>query len=109
MSPRNQKAASLLTHVAGTFIAREAGRNTLITPTRAEISPDRRNATVYISVFPDEQMPHALEFLKRKSDDFRDYLKTETRFSFLPRVRFEADYGEKHRQQMDELSRKIGL
>ncbi len=107
MSMRDEKASSLLIHVAGEFIAREAGRGTLITPTRAEVAPDRKNATVFISVFPDDQMEHALEFLARKSDEFRAFMKQKARFSFLPRVRFEADLGEKHRQHIDEISRKI--
>lgn len=107
MSIRDEQASSLLIHIAGEFIAREAGRSTLITPTRAEIAPDRKNATVFISVFPDDQMEHALEFLGRKSDEFRAFMKQKGRFSFLPRVKFQADLGEKHRQHIDDISRQI--
>lgn len=107
MSIRDEKASSFLIHLAGQFIAREAGRGTLITPTRAEVAPDRKNATVFVSVFPDDQTEHAVQFLSRKSDEFRTYMKQQARTSFLPRVRFEADLGEKHRQHLDELSREI--
>ncbi|HYD93381.1 MAG TPA: ribosome-binding factor A [Candidatus Paceibacterota bacterium] len=107
MSVRDDKAASLLVHLAAEYIAREAGRQTLITPTRADVSPDRKNATVYVSVFPDADTEHAVEFLTRHADDFRSFIKKEARFSFLPRVRFEADLGEKHRQHLDDISRQI--
>lgn len=107
MSLRDEKASSLLIHLAGEFIAREAGRGTLITPTRVDVSPDRKNATVYVSVFPDDQTDHALAFLARQGDEFKAYLKAHSRLNILPRVRFEADFGEKHRQRMDELSREI--
>jgi ribosome-binding factor A len=104
---RDERAASILIHLAGEYIAREAGRTTLITPTRANISKDRKNATVYVSVFPENEKEHALAFLLRQRDEFRDYLKKEGRFSVIPRVQFEFDYGEQNRQHLDELSKKM--
>ncbi|MGB4076286.1 MAG: hypothetical protein WBK28_01095 [Minisyncoccia bacterium] len=106
MSIKDERTASLLVHLAGNYIAREAGRETLITPTRAELGNDR-NAVIYVSVFPDEHMDHALLFLSRHTEQFRAYLKKESRFSFLPRVTFAADLGEKHRQHLDDISRGL--
>lgn len=107
MSFRDDKATSILVHLAAAYIAREAGRGTLITPTRAEFARDRKNATVYVSVFPDDQKEFAVAFLNRHRDDFRTYLKSESRFSILPRVTFEFDAGEQHRQHLDDISRDI--
>ncbi|MBY0110599.1 ribosome-binding factor A [Patescibacteria group bacterium] len=107
MSFRDDKASSILLHIAATYIAREAGRGTLITPTRAFISSDRKNAIVYVSVFPDDQKDFAVAFLNRHRDDFRNYLKSESRFSSLPRVTFEFDAGEQNRQHLDDISRDI--
>lgn len=107
MSVRDEKAAELLIHAAGHYIAREAGRSTLITPTRADVSPDRKNATIFVSVFPDSEAEHALEFLARHRDSFRDYLKKEARWSVLPFVKFEFDFGEQNRQHLDDLSREL--
>lgn len=107
MSIHDEKAATRLVHLAANYIAREAGRNTLITPTRADISKDRRNATVYVSVFPEDQAEHAIAFLTRHRDLFREYLKKEGRFSMLPRVTFVFDVGEQHRQHLDEISKNI--
>lgn len=107
MSVRDEKAASVLVHLVADFIAREAGRTTLITPTRAEIGRDRKNATVFISVFPEADTAHAVEFLIRRSDDFRAFMKKESRFSFLPRVTFAPDAGEVNRRHLDDLSREL--
>lgn len=107
MSVHDDRVISRLMHLAGEYIAREAGRGTLITPTRAEVSRDGKNATVFVSVFPDTDTEHALEFLARHSKNFREYMKKESRLSRLPRVRFEHDAGEKHRQHLDELSRDL--
>ena len=107
MSIKDERVESLLVHLAADFIAREAGRETLITPTRAELGTDHKSATIYISVFPDAQGPHALEFLTRNVDEFRAHMKKEARFSFLPRVHFVLDKGEQNRQHLDEISRDL--
>ena len=105
MSIHDDREISVLIHLAAEFIAREAGRSTLITPTRAELSPDGKRAIVYVSVFPDTETAHALEFLSRNDDAFRSYMKKHARLAHLPRVAFQEDRGEKHRQRLDELSR----
>lgn len=107
MSLRDEKAASELRDLAGEFIAREAGRTTLITPTRAEYGNDRKHATIFVSVFPDSETEHALAFLARNEREFRDFLKEHGRFSILPFVKFENDYGEDNRQRLDELSKEL--
>ncbi|HYE23292.1 MAG TPA: ribosome-binding factor A [Candidatus Paceibacterota bacterium] len=103
----DKKVATVLTEQAAKYIAREAGRETLITPTRSDVSRDGKNATIYVSVFPDAQKDHALAFLKRHKDLFRDSLKKGTRLSRLPYITFEFDYGEQNRQHLDELSKQI--
>lgn len=104
---RDEKALSRLLELSAKFIAREAGRATLITPLRCELSPDRKHATVFVSVFPDGEREHALTYLNRNSDTFRDFLKSQGRFAVLPFVRFEFDYGEENRQHLDDLSRDL--
>lgn len=107
MSARDERAISILLENAGRYIAREAGRDTLITPTRANFSKDRQNATIYVSVFPDGQDDHAISFLMRHKDLFRNELKKTTRFVRLPYIRFEIDRGEKSRQHLDDISKDL--
>jgi hypothetical protein len=106
MAHHDERLSSLLVHIAADFIAREAGRETLITPTRAVIGNDR-NATIYVSVFPDSHEAHAIDFLTRNADEFRTFMKKEGRFSHLPRITFSVDDGEKHRRHLDDLSRGL--
>jgi ribosome-binding factor A len=101
---RGERANSNLLHLAADYIAREAGRTTLITPTRIDLSPDRKNATIYVSVFPDDERDNALLFLARHRDPFRQFMKQHGRFAILPFIKFEFDYGEMNRQRIDELS-----
>lgn len=107
MSLRDEKAGKELVQLAGEFIAREAGRQTLITPTRVEFGNSPRYATIFVSVYPREQEAHALVFLNRNANVFRDYIRSHGRFSILPFVKFVADIGEHNRQRLDELSEEL--
>ncbi len=107
MTKRDDRAVTQLIQLAGEFIAREAGRSTLITPTRAEFGKSPKYATIYISVYPREQEEHALAFLNRNGSEFRTYIKEHGRFSVLPYVKFVADFGEHNRQRLDELSKDV--
>ncbi len=104
---RTEKASESLMHLAADYIALEAARGSLITPTRIDMSPDRKNATIFVSVFPDSASVPAMSFLTRHRDPFREYLKKHGRFSILPFIKFELDYGEKNRQRLDELSNEL--
>ncbi len=108
MNPRRDRAEEeMLVRLSARYIAREANRDTLITPMRAELSRARTHATIFVSIFPDNAIDRALEFLNRHRNDFFDFLKKESRLSPIPGVRFEFDYGEKNRQYLDELSMEI--
>lgn len=101
------KKSGMITELAAQYIAREAGRNTLITPTRTHISSDGKHATIFVSVYPDSEGQHAIVFLKRHKDLFRNFIKGKTRFPVLPYMTFELDYGELNRQRLDELSDEV--
>lgn len=103
---RDEKAGSQLRDFAAEFIAREAGRSTLITPTRVGFGRNPKFATIFVSVFPAEETEHALSFLNRNVNEFREYLKKRGRFSLLPFIKFERDVGEENRQRLDELSKE---
>ena len=103
---KDEREIAILTELAAKYIALEAGRNTLITPTRTELN-GRKNATIFVSVYPTEESDHALTFLTRHKDLFREYLKKTSRLAILPYITFEIDYGERNRQRLDELSREV--
>jgi ribosome-binding factor A len=105
-STRQKKYAEEIRKHAGNFIAAEANRKSLITPTEVDVSPDLKQVTVYFSVFPIESEEMAVHFLKRKRNDFRTYIKQNGYTKVLPFVDFELDMGEKNRQIIDEISQR---
>ncbi len=107
MSVRDERASSILLHLAAQYIAEEAGRSTLITPTRAVYGKDKKHVTIFVSIYPTSDTENALAFLKRHKDIFRDYLKKHGRFNILPYIMFEFDYGEKNRQHLEEISQNV--
>lgn len=91
-----------LTHAAGMFFARESNGESLITVTRANIAPDFKNATIFLSVLPTTQEQRALDFAKRQRPEFRNYMKKYLKLKTLPFIDFSLDYGEKNRQNVDD-------
>jgi ribosome-binding factor A len=96
-----------LAHYAAQYLSIEAGRATLLTVTRAQLSADGKRATVFVSVFPETEGEHALVFLKRHEHPFREYLKEKARLRGIPHTEFALDAGEANRQRLDELSKDL--
>lgn len=107
MSDRHQRVESLIKELAATYIQQEANTDPLITVTRAEISPDYKNATIYVTTLPDGREEKALVFLKRTGGDMRGFIKRKANLKIIPFFEFSIDYGERHRQHIDEVARDI--
>lgn len=97
------KLRSAIMELAGKFIEAESNRTSLITVTDCKVSEKMKNATVFVTVFPEDKEKGALEFLRRKGRDFQKYLREKTRMRMAPFIIFELDMGEKNRQKIDEL------
>ena len=105
MSKRETQISEEIQHAAADFLARESNRESLITVTRVELSPDLKKATIFFSVMPESYEKHALDFTKRMRSDFKKYLYDHSRIGVRPLIDFEIDYGEKNRQRIDDLTR----
>lgn len=94
-----------MAHRAADFFARESNRESLITVTRADVSPDLKNVKIYLSIMPRTYEESALNFAKRSRTDFREYIKKHAQLARLPNIDFVIDDGEKNRQRIDDLTR----
>lgn len=104
---KNETAAREIAHAAARFISEESNRQSLITVTHADVSPDSKNATIYISVLPESEEEAALHFLKRLRGEFRGAVMKEVRLARIPYFDFAIDVGEKHRREVDRVSQEI--
>ncbi len=105
MDNRHARLEGALRDVAAEFMAREAGRGSLITVTRAMLSEDNKRASIYITVLPDTAEESALSFANRNRTELRAFFKTRIKGALPPDITFEIDMGEKNRQRLDELSK----
>lgn len=105
MNQRNEKVANYIKELAAGFLGRESSRTSLITVTSANISPDLKRATIFITVLPGSKEKDALEFTKRKRSELREFLKKNMTTKNIPFVDIAIDLGEKNRQKIDELLR----
>lgn len=85
------KILSALVHTAAEFINRESNRQSLITVTRATLDDRGLEASIYISVFPDEKAHTALDFLNRNVDDFKRFVRSRLKMRDIPHYRFIQD------------------
>lgn len=108
MTLRQEKVKSLIKELASKFVLEQSSLRSLITITDCSVSDDFRKSTIFFTAFPSENENEALDFLKRKRTEFRDYIKKEMEFMrVVPFFDFKIDFGEKNRQKIDEISNEI--
>jgi ribosome-binding factor A len=100
---RQNNLAKELIKVANEFLSDISNRTSLITITHADVAPNMRRATIYVSIFPDEKEQEAFVFLERQTRNFYTFMKSRIKIKFLPQVNFALDIGEKNRQRIDQL------
>lgn len=109
MADRQVKVAEMIAHEAATYIAAEANTDPMITVTRADVSPDLRNATIFFTTLPEGKEEGALIFLKRNGTEMRRSIMKKAHIKIIPHLDFAVDYGERHRQHIDEIVREQGI
>jgi ribosome-binding factor A len=103
---RHGQVANLIKEFAAKYIAAEANTDPMITVTGTRISPDYRNATIFITTVPEGRESDALIFLKRHGREMRRFIMKQTNLKIIPHLSFDLDVGERHRQHIDELVRE---
>jgi ribosome-binding factor A len=105
VTQKDLKLKELLRELAAEFFSRESNRTSLITITSVELKERNSKAVVLFTVMPEDQEPAALDFMRRKLSDFREYVGKHARMMRLPFFEVAIDKGEKARQRLDEISR----
>jgi ribosome-binding factor A len=106
---RHLRVESLIRELVAGFIQQEANTDPLITVTHVTTAPDYRRVTVFFTTIPEgpEKEGAALAFLKRSGGELRGFIKKKSNLKIIPFIEFEVDYGERHRQHIDEIAREI--
>ncbi len=103
MTLRQEKVSNFIREAAANYLKSEVNNTSLVTVTHADVSSDMKKATIFVTVFPENKEKEALDFLKRKRTDLRNYVKKNIKTKVIPFFDFEIDFGEKNRQLIDQL------
>lgn len=106
-SSRDQKLQDVIKEAAADFLQRESNYTSILTVTEVSVSDKGNLATIFFTVLPDDKEKGALDFVKRKRAEFREFFKSRARMRSLPFFDFEIDKGEKNRQKIDEIARSV--
>ncbi len=104
---RDQKLKDVIKEAASKFLQKEGNYTSLLTVTDVSLSDRGNQSTIFFTVLPVEKEKGALDFVKRKRAEFREFFKDQARMRALPFFDFELDRGEKNRQKIDEIGRNI--
>ena len=105
-SERQKKVEQEVLGIVQDFFQRESSGASMITITRAEISRDMKNGTIFLTVLPENKEDAAINFAKRMRSELRHYVMKRLPVKVIPFFEVEIDYGEKNRLHIDELLRK---
>lgn len=98
---RLARAAEEVAKVAARFIERESNRTSLVTVTRAYLTSDFSQATIFVTVLPESRETAVLHFLTRQMGDLRREVSEELRLPKKPNFSVAIDRGEQNRQAVE--------
>ena len=104
MTTKEAKLKELVRELAAEFFSRESNRTSLITITDVEIKSHGSKAFILFTVLPADQELAALDFMRRKLSDFREYFSGRVKIMRVPFFEIAVDKGEKNRQRIEEIS-----
>ncbi len=109
MSKRILQINELIQKELGQIILREIEfpKNTLVTITRVETSPDLNQTKVYVSCLPDNQANIVLQILKRQGYRIQHELNKRLKIRIIPKIRFIKELKTMQAGRVEEILEKL--
>jgi len=107
MDQKDLKLKETIRELAAEFFSRESNRQSLMTITGIDLYNRGSKAVILMTVLPEEKEQSALAFAERQLSDFREHVMKNSRIGRVPFFEVRLDIGEKNRQKIDELGKKI--
>lgn len=104
---KDDKLKEMIRELAAEYFSRESNRLSLITITDVEVFNRGGKARILMTVLPESAEQSALDFAHRQLTEFRQYVMDKSRIGRIPFFEVALDVGEKNRQKIDELSKKL--
>lgn len=107
MSQKDEKLKEVIRMLAAEFFSRESNRTSLITITDVVLKSRTGKSIILFTVMPRDQEAAALDFMRRRLGDLREYVGNHAKMMRVPFFDVAIDKGEKNRQHIDEISRGV--
>jgi ribosome-binding factor A len=103
MNFKDEKLKDQIIKWAAEFLQKESNGSSLITVTGVKLTREAKEATILLSILPEDKQEEALGFTRRQLGEFREFMNKKVKTGRIPFFHFDLDRGEKHRQRIDEL------
>ena len=104
MAYKKERSSSVIKEAASAFLSERSGEKDLITVTSVRLNKTLTQASVCLTVYPEDGEEGVVSRLNRERGALAEYIKQNTRLSVIPFLTFVLDKGEKYRQHIDSLS-----
>jgi ribosome-binding factor A len=85
----------------------ELPESVLVTVTHVDVSPDLKNADVFLTVIPDNKRGTALEIIRKQAGELRTELSHALYARVVPRLHFKIDDDEVYAESLSSLFHDI--
>lgn len=105
-SRRNDKIASQIRECFSKELIRGNLHNipsSVITITHVDVSPDLRNAMIFIMPLGGEKLEETINFLEKNKHYFKNIIATKMKMRFIPDITFRADDAIEYSQKIEKL------
>ncbi len=106
MSKRTEKVESVVQHEVALALAEFLPRTSLVTVTGVEVSPDLKQATVWIGTLSDngEEVMQQIAEVRR---DVQQSVNRRMTTKFVPRLHFQLDHGGEYAEQISRVLKNL--
>lgn len=109
MSLRIEKVNELIQQKVSEILTKEVSLKlgVFVTVVKANVSPDLRRGSVYISVFPASEGDYVLKTFNKELYSIQKSLNNILHMKPLPRISFELDTTEEEAQKVEDILKEL--
>lgn len=108
MTTRTEKVASLIQQIVAAFLPELLEKAAVgVTVTGVDVSPDMRNATVWVSVLDAMKQDITLGVIEASRREFQRQVASRMTTKFVPRLSFKLDAGGQYADHINRLLHKL--
>jgi ribosome-binding factor A len=107
MTQKEEKIQEIIRDLVAQYFLRNSNHQSMITITNVKLLGGGGRAIISMTVIPETEEDNALKFARRQLTDLKKYVEDNSRLGRIPFLEIEIDSGEKNRQRIDEIERRI--